>query len=147
MPTETHADRVRRPKRPRAMRPGAMLDQNITRILGAATMPLSAYDIAARLRENGHPIVMMSVYRSLGRLCSRRSVEKIETTARFRIKDAPRTVLMVCIACGATTALPVPGHHEAIEHAVVAAGFPVQRMVLEAVGLCAACRQSSLPAG
>lgn len=130
-----------RPGRKRApARPGPVLDRELLEILSASEVPLGAYEIAARLGEDGRHVVIMSVYRSLDRLCARQQVEKVEMTSAFRIKDAARAVLMICVECGRTRSLLLPDHHRAIELALAEAGFAINRLALEAAGTCRQCR-------
>lgn len=120
--------------------PGAAMDKKIVEVLGRSEVPLSAYEVADHLRERGHHIAMMSIYRSLDRLCGRQRAEKVETLSAFRLKDASKAVLMICISCGRTSALPAPAQLDTIERAVKRTGFEGARLAVEIIGYCAECR-------
>ncbi len=83
--------------------PGPMLDQTLIDLLTQADVPLSAYDLASRLRERGRQMAVMSIYRALDRLCATNAIEKVETLSAYRVKDIPNAILTICPeTCGMT---------------------------------------------
>ncbi len=120
--------------------PAERLDQALIDLLAQADIPLSAYDIAARLRDLGRPLAVMSIYRALDRLCSRNAIEKIGMLSAYRIKDIPKAVLTICVSCGETRPLPASDVYDELEGVVVRSGFLPASMALEVAGLCADCR-------
>lgn len=129
-----------RPPRARApILPGKPVDRLVVDTLAGIDKPLGAYDIAERLQRDGCRIPMISLYRSLDRLCNAERVEKVATIAAFRIRDVPSALLVICIRCGATIPLPVPACYRALEVAATRTGFSIGKLALEAAGLCPDC--------
>jgi Fur family transcriptional regulator, zinc uptake regulator len=120
--------------------PATMLDQSILLLLTRASAPLSAYDLAERLREEGRRVVPMSVYRALDRLCARDQVHKVEMLSAYRVKDVAQPILMICIGCGAIDPLPAPDLHSALAASLERTDFAPRRIAFEVAGLCAGCR-------
>lgn len=130
----------RRPWRKRApVCPGWLVDQSVSGILQRSQVPLSAYDLVARVREDGLRITVTAVYRSLDRLCLRQQVEKVEMVSAYRIKDRPKALLMICMGCGRTTSLSVASHYDAMIQLMMEAGFSPDRVAIEASGICRDC--------
>jgi len=119
--------------------PGDTLDALVIEALASAPSPLGAYHLADALRQQGHRPAMMSLYRSLDRLCAGRRVERVATLAAFRIRDVPNAALMICVECGATCSLAVAAERAALEDAIAGTGFMIGTLVIEAIGLCPAC--------
>lgn len=134
-----HVSRGFRHKRAETLR-GSILDELVIEILGVTNVPLGAYSIAERLRERRRSGNMMAIYRSLDRLCKRDVIERVESLSAYRLRTAAGAVLMACARCGTTTPLPVEAEFSAIDKAVRDAGFLLNKLALEAVGICASCR-------
>jgi Fur family transcriptional regulator, zinc uptake regulator len=131
-------DRGRRKRAP--ILPGSVLDGLILEALGGTDVPLGAYDIAGRLRDRCRPSNVMAIYRSLNRLAKRELVERVESLSAYRLRTASQAVLMACSQCGTTTTLAISSEFRSIEKAVRDAGFLLDKLALEAVGLCEQCR-------
>ena len=132
-------ERVRRKRAP--ILPGSVLDELILETLGGADVPLGAYAIAGRLRERCRPGNVMAIYRSLERLAKRGQIERVESLSAYRLRTALQAVLMACSHCGATTPLPILPEFQSIERAVRDSGFAIDKLALEAVGVCEQCRR------
>ena len=90
-----------RPARVRAPSiPGKVLDELVLDALAAADTPLGACDIAERLRHGGRHVAMISLYRSLERLCAEEQIEKVATITAFRIRDVPHALPIALKAVG-----------------------------------------------
>lgn len=107
---------------------------------------LGAYDILERLSREGMGSQPPVAYRALGFLQKHGFVHRIEHLNAFiacaRPGEAHAPAFMICRACNAvaeTAAAPSTG---ALGAAARAAGFRIERTVLEAEGLCAACREA-----
>jgi Fur family transcriptional regulator, zinc uptake regulator len=120
--------------------PATMLDQAILALLARAQTPLSAYDLAERLREQGRRVVPMSVYRALDRLCARDAVHKVEMLSAYRVKDVAQPILMICVDCGSIDPLPAPDLHAALATSLEKTDFVPRRIAFEVAGVCARCR-------
>jgi Fur family transcriptional regulator, zinc uptake regulator len=123
--------------------PATALDQAILTLLTRSEMPLSAYELTERLREQGRRVVPMSVYRSLDRLSARDLVHKVEMLSAFRAKSDPQPILMICIQCGSTQSLAAPDLHGALEASLASSGFTPRRVAFEVAGFCSTCRRQS----
>lgn len=119
--------------------PGAELDALLIAILGESRFPLSAYELADHLHEQGRHIAMPSIYRSLERLSLRCAIEKVQTLSAFRLRDQPGAILLICERCGRTEAMPVPDAHDAITGRIAEAGFAITTVSFEVSGTCLDC--------
>jgi Fur family transcriptional regulator, zinc uptake regulator len=137
--SDTPPDRSRRTRAP--ILPGSVLDELIVETLSGTDVPLSAYAIVDQLRDKGRTGNVMAIYRSLDRLTKRDVVERVESLSAYRLRTASQAVLMACSHCGATTPLPILSEFQSIEQAVREAGFALDKLALEAVGVCEQCRQ------
>jgi Fur family zinc uptake transcriptional regulator len=118
--------------------PAGLLDSSLLELLSQAERPLSAYNLVSLLREKGRQMAVMSVYRSLERLCARGLIDKVEMLSAFRIRDVPKEALLICIDCGATQPLAVSDLRDALMQRVAHTGFSPGTIALEVAGLCAA---------
>ena len=131
-----------RPRRKRAANlPGSVLDALIIETLGTTEVPLSAYAIADHLHARRGSGNVMVIYRSLDRLARRGVVERVESRSAYRLRTTAHAVLMACSQCGTTTPLPILAEFRSIELAVRDAGFALDKLALEAVGICERCRR------
>jgi Fur family zinc uptake transcriptional regulator len=121
--------------------PGSVLDELILEALGGCDVPLGAYAIAGCLRDRCRPSNVMAIYRSLDRLAKRGLVERVESLSAYRLRTTAQAVLLACSQCGTTTPLPVIGEFQRIEQAVKSTGFAIDKLALEAVGVCEQCRR------
>jgi Fur family transcriptional regulator, zinc uptake regulator len=128
----------RRRKRARIL-PGAQLDTLLLTLLREARVPLSAYALADHLHEHGRHLAMPSIYRSLERLVLDRRIEKVQTLSAFRIRDVAQAVLLVCIQCGRTEAMPASQEQNALIGRITAEGFSVATVAFEVAGRCGEC--------
>jgi len=119
--------------------PAGLLDSSLLELLSQAERPLSAYNLVSLLREQNHQMAVMSVFRSLDRLCARGLIEKVEMLSAFRIRDVPKAVLLICIDCGATQPLAVSDMRDVLMQRVAHTGFSPGMIAFEVAGLCAAC--------
>lgn len=81
----------------------------------------------------------MSVYRSLERLCAQSVVQRVETASGYRLCDLPDPMLLNCTRCGTILALPAADPCAVLHTQAQGAGFRVERLVMEAVGICGGC--------
>ena len=130
----------RRPRKRATIVPGAVLDGLVRDALAETAVPLSAYDIAHCLRRQDGPSNMMSIYRSLNRLCERQVVERVETVSAYRLRDVPGAILMTCTQCRATTPVAANQEESRLRSTIADTGFLLSKLVLEATGICGRCR-------
>ena len=136
---DTVRDQARRKRAP--ILPGSVLDELILEALGGSDVPLGAYAIAGCLRDRWRPGNVMAIYRSLDRLAKRGLVERVESLSAYRPRTVAQAVLLACSQCGTTTPLPVIAEFQRIEQAVRVTGFALDKLALEAVGVCEQCRR------
>lgn len=118
------------------------LDEDVIKALEASDVPLSAYDLAVRLQNEGRRIFVVSIYRSLARLCAAHAAERVEMTSRYRIRDVPNALLTTCDKCGRTFALAADRQFEQLGIVIADSGFRAIKVALEAVGICRDCQEA-----
>lgn len=128
-----------KPVRERSIIPASRLDALVVTALRTSPVPLSAYAIADRLRDQGHRVVIPSIYRSLRRLSGTGVVEKVEMLSAYRIADGDKRLRLVCLGCGRTVAHPIPEFYDLLIASVQRTGFEISKVALEIAGRCAEC--------
>jgi len=104
---------------------------------------LGAYDVLARLEAEGFGSKPPVAYRALGFLVENGFAHRIEGLSAFVACDRPGAAhapsFLVCRACRrvAEEAIAAP-----LEPEAEAEGFAIERTVVEAQGLCPACREA-----
>lgn len=117
--------------------------RRVLEILLQAHRAMGAYDILDRLRESGFGSQPPVAYRALDFLVAYGFVHKIERLNAFIACAHPGAThapaFMICRVCQAVAEAQsaVPG--DAIGAAARAAGFSIERTVVEAEGVCPAC--------
>ncbi len=106
---------------------------------------MGAYDILGRLGAEGFGSQPPVVYRALEFLVAHGLVHRIERLNAFVACARPGAphapAFMICHACDSVAeALPDAG---ALGDAARAAGFRIERTVVEAEGLCPACQEAA----
>ncbi len=116
-----------------------------TRVLDAlhhAEKPLGAYELFDRLKADGAASAPPAVYRVLDFLEGQGLVHKLQSIAAYtacRASAAPhRAVFRICRACGGVREGTSPRLDDLAAEAE-AEGFRVEHLVVETLGLCAAC--------
>lgn len=108
---------------------------------------LGAYDVLARLAEDGLGKQPPAAYRALDFLVAQGLAHKIERLNAYTACAHPGTdhapVFMICTGCSTVAEGCLPGSADLIGAQAARAGFRLDRIVIEAEGLCPAC----LPAG
>lgn len=105
---------------------------------------VKAYDLVARYGPGRRPAKPATVYRALDFLIDLGLVHKVETRNAFiacRWPDAVRhsANFLICEVCGRADELDL-GMSEPLEAIAQRLGFRLRRVVIEAGGVCAACR-------
>lgn len=136
-----HGKRLPRHRAPSV--PASDLDSMIVDLLSAAGAPLSAYDLAERIRERGRRVVPMSVYRALERLCARDAVQKVEMLSAYRVRDVSNPILLICMGCGSIAPVDADHLHHALGEMLARSGFRPRTVAVEVAGLCGPCRATT----
>lgn len=126
---------------------GARLTPVRRRVLELILMsdqPTGAYALLAALQRGRGKLGPPTVYRALEFLLAHKLVHKIETSSAFiacgDIEHPHQSQFMICEDCGATEEIRDDGIVERLRRLGERRGFAVARQVIEARGLCPACR-------
>ncbi len=132
----------------RQTRPRRMVLETLERSDG----PLSAYELADRIKEAGEKGDVVSVYRILQALEENELVHRVLSSGKYRRcllgpeEDCGRHQLqhchhnLVCRQCGQIEEFHCPGM-DLIEQVLRAqSAFSIERHALEFIGLCAGCK-------
>ena len=113
--------------------------------------PAGAYEMLERLRPHHPGAAPPTVYRALEFLLQQGLVHKVERLAAFVAcvhgmerhghDEAHATQFLICTLCGRVAELSDPSIGAALQGAAAASGFAIQRCIVEAEGVCAACRR------
>jgi Fur family ferric uptake transcriptional regulator len=119
----------------------------VSAALAATDAFTSAQDLHARLREQGDPVGLTTVYRHLQVLADRGEVDVLrrddgETLYRRCATDTHHHHL-VCRRCGSTVEVEGPEIEAWTERVASASGFSDVAHTVEIYGLCAACSAAS----
>lgn len=105
---------------------------------------LGAYDVLARLGAEGFGSMPPVAYRALSFLVERGFAHRIEALSAFVACASPgqahAAAFLVCRACRRVAEARLDGP---LVPEAAAQGFAIERSVVEAQGLCAACREGS----
>jgi Fur family zinc uptake transcriptional regulator len=129
--------------------------QLVLHTLDHADVPLSPYEIADRIKEQGEKGDVVSVYRILQALEENDLVHRVLASGKYRkCHLAPEAEChrhqtqhchhnLVCRSCGRIEEVHCPGM-DLIEQALAAqSSFQIETHALEFTGLCDGCRQAS----
>ncbi len=112
-------------------------------ILLEAHRALGAYDVLERLAEDGYGRQPPVAYRALDFLVENGFAHRIRRlnayAACMHPGEAHAPAFLICRACDAVAEARVGDVREALDEAAAGFGFAVERVNLEAVGLCPAC--------
>lgn len=108
---------------------------------------LGAYEILDRLRAEGLGTQPPIAYRALDFLVSHGFAHKIERLNAFiactHIGQNHAPAFLICRICSAVAESYVDPLSGDLGHAAKAAGFTIERAVIEAEGLCPQCREGA----
>jgi Fur family transcriptional regulator, zinc uptake regulator len=111
-----------------------------------AELPTGAYALLAELQHERGQLGPPTVYRALEFLLAHKLIHKIETSSAFiacgDIEHPHESQFMICEDCGATEEIRDAAIVESLRRLGEGRGFAVERQVIEARGLCPACRSS-----
>lgn len=106
---------------------------------------MGAYEVLEQLAEDGFGNQPPVAYRALDFLVDHGLAHRIRRLNAFAACMCPgtahRPAFFICHACSAVAEAPADAVALAMDSAAEAIGFSVERMNVEAVGLCPACRE------
>lgn len=119
------------------------LRRRVLEILMESHKALGAYDILARLREEGRAAQPPVAYRALDFLVEQGFVHKVEGMSAFVActqseihRDA---AFLVCRSCKTVAEVPAPAGKDGLDRIAETLGFAIERSRIEIEGLCPAC--------
>jgi Fur family zinc uptake transcriptional regulator len=105
---------------------------------------LGAYDLLARLRDDGFGAQPPVAYRALDFLVSHGLAHRIERLNAYvacaRPGEGHAPAFMICRSCDGVAEAEAPARAGGLGAAADALGFAIESAVVEAEGLCPACR-------
>ncbi len=137
---------------------GARLTELRRQVLGMildSTSPVGAYELLDRLNRTRRRVAPPSVYRALGFLLEHGLIHRIERLSAFvgciaGCTAAPHGALhthavqfLICRSCGAVVEIENQAVTALLGRAAQHVGFSISGAIVEAEGLCSACRQSA----
>jgi Fur family zinc uptake transcriptional regulator len=112
-------------------------------VLGAEH-PIGAYALLATLQGERGKLGPPTVYRALDFLLAHKLIHKIESVSAFvacdDVEHPHESQFVICDDCGATEEIQDHAIVETLRRLGADRGFAVARQVIEARGLCPACR-------
>ena len=118
--------------------------RRVLEILLEAHAALGAYDVLNRLSAEGFGTQPPVAYRALDFLVEQGLAHRIQRlnafTACVHVGEAHAPAFLICRVCSLVAEAAVAPAHDALEAAAAAMGFAVERVTIEALGLCPACR-------
>jgi Fur family zinc uptake transcriptional regulator len=120
------------------------LRRRVLELILSAGQPTGAYALLAELRRGRGKLGPPTVYRALDFLLAHQLIHKIETSSAYiACGDAEhphQSQFMICEDCGATEEIRDEAIAQNLRRLGEGRGFAVERQVVEARGLCPACR-------
>jgi Fur family zinc uptake transcriptional regulator len=117
--------------------------RRVLELLLAAAGPVKAYDLMAGFGVDSAPAKPPTVYRALEFLERRGFAHRIESLNAYvacrRSGESHGAAFLICDCCGAAREVESPTAAD-LERLSAASGYEVRTLVMEARGLCAACR-------
>ena len=120
-------------------------------ILCESHAALGAYDVLDRLREDGRKAQPPVAYRALDFLVVNGFAHRIERLNAYIACGHPgddhAPAFMICRSCRRVAECAAPSAAAALSPQAAAMGFEIERVVVEAEGICPDCRASEREAG
>jgi Fur family zinc uptake transcriptional regulator len=122
------------------------LRRRVLELILAADQPTGAYALLAELQRGRGKLGPPTVYRALDFLLAHHLIHKVETSSAYiACGDAEhphQSQFMICEDCGATEEIRDEAIVQSLRRLGEGRGFAVERQVVEARGLCPACRSA-----
>ena len=118
--------------------------RRVLEILLERHVPVGAYDILARLAQEGRPTAPVAVYRALDFLKDQGLAHRLASLNAFvacaRPGSAHGAQFLICDGCQKVAEIDDRSIGRAISGAAAEVGFAVDRPIIEIGGRCPACR-------
>lgn len=120
--------------------------RRVLELILRADQPTGAYALLAQLQQGRGKLGPPTVYRALDFLLAHKLIHKVETSSAFiaclDIEHPHESQFMICEDCGATEEIRDDEIVQSLRRLGEGRGFAVERQVIEARGLCPACRSA-----
>jgi Fur family transcriptional regulator, zinc uptake regulator len=118
--------------------------RRVLELILQSDQPAGAYALLAELQRGRGKLGPPTVYRALEFLLAHRLIHKIETSSAFiaccDVEHPHQSQFMICEDCGATEEIQDEAIVQSIRQLGEGRGFAIERQIIEARGLCPACR-------
>ena len=118
--------------------------RRVLELILQADQPTRAYALLAQLERGRGRLGPPTVYRALDFLLAHKLIHKVETSNAFvacgDVEHTHQSQFVICEDCGATEEIRDDEIVESLRRLGEGRGFAVDRQVIEARGLCPACR-------
>ena len=118
--------------------------RRVLELILSSDQPAGAYALLAELQGGRGKLGPPTVYRALEFLLAHKLIHRVETSSAFiacgDVEHPHESQFMICDDCGATEELRDVGIVQSLRRLGEGRGFAVERQVVEAHGLCPACR-------
>jgi Fur family transcriptional regulator, zinc uptake regulator len=120
--------------------------RRVLELILSSDQPAGAYTLLAELQRGRGKLGPPTVYRALEFLLAHKLIHKIETSSAFiacsDIEHPHESQFMICDDCGVTEELRDDEIVHSLRRLGEGKGFAVERQIIEAHGLCSACRSA-----
>jgi Fur family transcriptional regulator, zinc uptake regulator len=120
--------------------------RRVLELILSSDQPTGAYALLAELQRGRGKLGPPTVYRALEFLLAHKLIHRIETSSAFiacgDIEHPHESQFTICDDCGATEELQDEDIVQRLRRLGERRGFAVERQVIEARGLCPACRSA-----
>lgn len=118
--------------------------KRVLELVWASHQPVGAYALLEQLAVDGHRPAPPTIYRALEFLLEQGLVHRIDSLNAFVGCTHPgerhRSLFLICRACGRAQELAAAPIERVITDEAQRHGFALEKLTLEAVGLCHSCR-------
>jgi Fur family zinc uptake transcriptional regulator len=118
--------------------------RRVLELILSSDQPAGAYALLAELRRGRGKLGPPTVYRALEFLLANKLIHKVETSSAFiacaDTEHPHESQFVICDDCGATEELRDDEIVRSLRRLGEGRGFAVERQIVEARGLCPACR-------
>jgi Fur family transcriptional regulator, zinc uptake regulator len=118
--------------------------RRVLELILRADQPTKAYALLAELEQERGRLGPPTVYRALDFLLAHRLIHKVETSNAFvacgDVERSHQSLFVICEDCGATEEIQDDEIVASLRRLGERRGFAIARQVIEARGLCPACR-------
>jgi Fur family zinc uptake transcriptional regulator len=118
--------------------------RRVLELILQSDQPAGAYALLAELQRGRGKFGPPTIYRALEFLLAHRLIHKIETSSAFiaccDVEHPHQSQFMICEDCGATEEIQDEAIVQSLRQLGEGRGFAVERQIIEARGLCPACR-------